>query len=106
MEKKYNGAIKTAERYRKINEEFYKNGEYEKLSRPFRRMILLKETNNTCEVCKNSTWLDKPIWLEVHHKDDDNKNNKRENLLVVCPNCHSAIDKNYRFNGRKHETGD
>lgn len=92
----------TTEKQNKINENYIKLGLYEKLGNKIRRKILLKEVNYTCEVCHNDKWLSKPIWLEVHHKDDDNKNNKRDNLLIVCPNCHSVIDEKYRFKGRKH----
>ncbi len=79
---------------------FLKEGKYELLGYNFRRKILLKEANNSCEVCNNSNWLNKPIWLEVHHKDGNKKNNVRGNLIVVCLNCHSAIDDKYRFTGR------
>jgi hypothetical protein len=66
------------------------------------RKFLLEEANNTCQKCGNDTWLGEPIWLEVHHIDDNNSNNKKENLMVVCLNCHASLDKNYRFTGRKH----
>jgi predicted HNH restriction endonuclease len=94
---------KTVERHRVNNESYLELGLYEKLSPKFRRKVLLEEAKNSCEVCKNNEWLGKQIWLEIHHIDDDNKNNKRENLLIVCPNCHSAIDKNYRFRGRTNK---
>lgn len=36
-------------------------------------------------------------WLTVHHKDYNPANNKRGNLIVLCPACHfyvqSVIDK-------------
>lgn len=33
---------------------------------------------------------EKPRWkLEVHHKDGDRCNNKKDNLEVVCKNCHA-----------------
>lgn len=93
--------------YNKKKEQFYKKcvkeNKYELLSRPARRKFLLEETNNSCEICKNNKWLDKPIWLEIHHKDGNNKNNRRENLLVVCLNCHAILDNNYRFTGRNRK---
>ncbi len=41
--------------------------------------------------------------LEIHHKDGDYKNNKEDNLELLCPNCHSltATYKNSNKNGRK-----
>jgi hypothetical protein len=51
--------------------------------------VLIKERGHKCEVCKRSTWNKKPITLELEHKDGDKKNNVKENLLLMCPNCHS-----------------
>lgn len=48
-----------------------------------------------CESCKHDTWLGLPISIEVHHIDGDHKNNKIENLQLLCPNCHAQTD-NYR----------
>ena len=31
----------------------------------------------------------------MHHKDSNKNNNKRENLELHCPNCHSQT-KNYK----------
>lgn len=33
--------------------------------------------------------------LEIHHRDGNCKNNKEENLILLCPNCHALTD-NYR----------
>ena len=76
--------------------------DYNSMPGKFRRALILKEVNYCCESCHNSHWLGKPLWLEIHHKDGNNKNNVRENLIVVCPNCHSVVDENYRFRNRKH----
>ena len=46
----------------------------------------LKE--NKCEICGLSTWMDKPIPLELHHKDFNHYNNDIENLQILCSNCH------------------
>jgi 5-methylcytosine-specific restriction endonuclease McrA len=45
----------------------------------------LLEKIGKCEVCGFS---DKRI-LEVHHKNRDRGDNTRNNLILVCPNCHS-----------------
>lgn len=45
-----------------------------------------------CELCGNSKWLDKPIPLEVHHKDGNRNNNIIENFILLCPNCHTQTD--------------
>ena len=53
-----------------------------------------------CEICGISNWQDKPITLQVHHKDGNPKNNDFSNLQILCPNCHSQTD-NYCSKNRK-----
>ena len=48
-----------------------------------------------CECCGLTSWLDKPIPLELHHKDGDRHNNTIENFALLCPNCH-AFTESYR----------
>ena len=45
-----------------------------------------------CESCGISEWLGKPISLQLHHVDGNHKNNLIDNLMVLCPNCHSQTD--------------
>ena len=65
------------------------------------RNILLQERLYQCECCGISEWMNKPITLEVHHKDGNSNNNIRANLMLLCPNCHSQTDnwrhKNIKF---------
>ena len=42
-----------------------------------------------CEKCGIETWLDQPINLEVHHREGERTNNSLNNLMLLCPNCHS-----------------
>ncbi len=45
-----------------------------------------------CESCGLTTWLDKPIPLELHHIDGNRNNNTLENFQLLCPNCHAFTD--------------
>ena len=47
-----------------------------------------------CDICKLSEWQNKPLNLQIHHRDGNHNNNHIENLQLLCPNCHSQT-KNY-----------
>jgi len=53
------------------------------------KVALIRERGHQCEQCKNTEWLNKPITLELEHTDGIKTNNTRENLRLLCPNCHS-----------------
>lgn len=50
---------------------------------------LIRERGHQCQNCKNKTWFEVPITLELEHVDGNNSNNSEENLLLLCPNCHA-----------------
>lgn len=60
---------------------------------------IIKERGYRCERCGLEEWFNEPIMLEMHHKDGDKENNERENLLLLCLNCHAQTD-NYRNKSR------
>jgi Zn finger protein HypA/HybF involved in hydrogenase expression len=62
---------------------------YEDLSFESLRFRILYEQENKCNHCGLDKWLGKDIILELEHKDGNNKNNVRDNLEMICPNCHS-----------------
>jgi len=53
---------------------------------------LIQERGHTCEDCGLSEWKEQPITLELHHLDGHRGNNVSENLLLLCPNCHSQTN--------------
>lgn len=70
------------------------------------RRYLFEKYNSKCSRCGwcgiNPVTEKTP--LEVEHIDGDHKNNKEENLTLLCPNCHS-LTPTYKSlnngNGRK-----
>jgi hypothetical protein len=66
------------------------------------RNYLFQESNNKCIQCGwgQMNVFTKKIPLEVDHIDGDSKNNIRENLRLLCPNCHS-LTETYKNNGNR-----
>ena len=60
-----------------------------------RRLIKENILEHKCNNCKQKTWLDDQIPIELHHKDGNHLNNELSNLELLCPNCHALTD-NYR----------
>lgn len=56
------------------------------------KVVLLQERGYCCENCGLSEWLGDPIPLELEHCDGNNNNNQKENLLLLCPNCHAKTE--------------
>jgi len=56
---------------------------------------LVKERGHQCECCQKTMWLGGSIVLELDHVNGDRFNNTRENLQLLCPNCH-ALTPTYR----------
>jgi len=44
-----------------------------------------------CEMCGLTVWCGQPAPLELHHNDQNSKNNSFENLSILCANCHALI---------------
>jgi hypothetical protein len=67
------------------------------------RSYLTHLVGNKCSCCGISEHNGKPITFEVDHIDGNSEDNRKENVCLICPNCHSQTDtykgKN-RGNGR------
>jgi 5-methylcytosine-specific restriction endonuclease McrA len=53
------------------------------------RAVLQKEINNRCPFCPS----EEVGHFEIHHIDENPGNNTTSNLMLVCPTCHSKINK-------------
>ena len=50
-----------------------------------------------CARCGISEWVGKPLSMNLHHRNGINDDNRLENLVMLCPHCHSQTDN---FAGR------
>ncbi|QCD56166.1 HNH endonuclease signature motif containing protein [Streptomyces hawaiiensis] len=54
-----------------------------------------------CALCgTKAVWRGRPLPLEVDHIDGSWRNNRLQNLRLLCPNCHSTTDS-YRGRGKR-----
>lgn len=82
----------------------FNNGEVH--DRETLRKILTKVRGYKCEIfdCGVSSWLDKPLTLQVDHIDGNAGNSLPQNVRLICPNCHSqtpTFGSRNKGNGRK-----
>jgi transposase-like protein len=50
-----------------------------------------------CERCGIEDWQGEPLTLALHHVNGHTRDNRLENLQLLCPNCHSQTEN---FGGR------
>lgn len=58
-----------------------------------RKLILTALKEEKCEICKlPPIWEGKFLALQLDHIDGNWKNNRLENLRLLCPNCHTQTE--------------
>jgi hypothetical protein len=56
------------------------------------RLLKEKIFENKCSVCGLTEWCGQELIMELDHIDGDRTNHKKENLRMICPNCHAQTD--------------
>lgn len=63
---------------------------FEKLGNEYKRIRILEEQENKCLICKiPPIWNEKKLVFHLDHIDGNKHDESRENLRLLCPNCHS-----------------
>lgn len=66
---------------------------FEELSYSEKRERILLEQNGKCVICSiDPVWNGKELKFQLDHINGDRENNERNNLRLICPNCHSQTD--------------
>ena len=61
------------------------------------RLVAAGLRTGCCEGCGVSEWRGRPLTLALHHINGDGRDNRVDNLQILCPNCHSQTEN---FAGR------
>jgi hypothetical protein len=69
-----------------------------------RKARLIAERGHRCEAkgCGITTWLGYPVPLELDHIDGNPDHNEKENLRLLCCNCHSQTPTHAGKNVGRH----
>lgn len=83
-------------------ENFFGNGGGLLIPKWIRDYLLIESGNkcSECGWCEVNKFTNK-VPLEIDHIDGDAKNNLKNNLKVVCPNCHSLTETFRNTGARK-----
>jgi hypothetical protein len=69
------------------------------------RLIEAGLKDDRCERCGIGEWRGNPLSVQLHHINGDGKDNRLENLELLCPNCHSQTETYGGRNGHRRNGG-
>lgn len=83
---------------KKTPDEIFQTSRNKRLDvKQLRRALLDSGVENKCHICSiGPEWNGQPLVLEIDHINSDWRDNRKENLRFLCPNCHAQETKKQR----------
>ena len=75
-----------------LNEILVKDTLYTNMTKLKEKILKAGLLEYKCSICGISEWQGKPITLQLDHINGNNRDNRIENLRILCPNCHSQTE--------------
>lgn len=66
-----------------------------------RRLLDAGLKENRCERCGIGEWQGEPLNMALHHLNGDGRDNRLENIALLCPNCHAQTPNYGGKNGHR-----
>ena len=83
------------------------HGVFDALSASLKRERILLEQDGRCLECGIlPEWNGRQLKFQLDHVNGDRSNNTRDNLRLLCPNCHSQTETYCGGNQRRVDDGD
>jgi len=85
-----------------LNDIMVENSTYINTNSLKKRLIKENILEKKCYKCGLTHWLGQELSLELEHINGNRFDNRKENLTILCPNCHS-LTLTYRGRGKKNK---
>jgi hypothetical protein len=56
------------------------------------KKLIRNALGDICNCGQGSEWQGKPLTLQIDHINGDHRDHRRENLRMLCPNCHTQTE--------------
>lgn len=75
-----------------LEEILVKDTKYTNMTKLKNRVLKSNLLEYKCAICGITHWNNQPLTLQLDHINGDNRDNRIENLRLLCPNCHSQTE--------------